>query len=138
MHPLGKSKSILPATVMQDYLPSFLVKRLIVPILQLWSFMHRFRGSSVKFRITNDKIEYVNNIEEHAWIHINRRIKISTEEMYCFLGIRVIIIFANRIFYSSLGKLDEHYLNTFQEHYTSKIVKREIAKLMKCPDTLSA
>ena len=58
-------------------------------------------------------------------------------DMYSFLGIRVIVIFANRIFYSTLGNVDEHYLNTFQEHYTSKIVKREIAKLMKCPDTLS-
>ena len=100
------------------------------------SFHASFQRFISQIPVTNDKMEYVNNIRNMLGFTITEEARL-TEEMYCFLGIRVIIMFANRIFYSSLGNTHEHYLNTFQEHYTSKIVKREIAKLMKCPDTLS-
>ena len=101
------------------------------------SFHASFQRFISQIPVTNDKMEYVNNIRNMLGFTITEEARL-TEEMYCFLGIRVIIMFANRIFYSLLlVNTDEHYLNTFQEHYTSKIVKREIAKLMKCPDTLS-
>jgi dsRNA-specific ribonuclease len=60
-----------------------------------------------------------------------------SSDLYEFIGNRMVLTFGNRIFYSLLPGASEYHLDSYQKYYTSKVVKREIARMMKCPEEMS-
>ena len=61
----------------------------------------------------------------------------SDGELHSFVGNRMILTHSNRIFYSLVKNASEYVLDSFQKYYTSKVVKREICRMMKCSSFLT-
>ncbi len=102
-------------------------------ILTFQPQFRRFTSAIEVKESKNDYISHICNLLNFDYTNVNK----LGEDMYSYVGNRLIIAYAGRIFYSKLRNADEHYLTMFQQYYTSKIVKREIGRLMKIPETFS-